>query len=400
MPVICLYTPFSAEDECRPVLRTPLARLRNRARRAADMALWAGLGQWQFHFSTYEERTNTNRGDAGIRIASRALIEQAFGGHAQVIELGWADFDEAAVDRLNAQADLFVVGGGGYYFCDQAGRLTPRIARDAKLLARLDCPVVSLCPGMNRNLGAGGEVVLHPDSLPDMKALLEQLDLSSVRDQVTRWALAAVDGGRAEALADPALFLAPQGNPRRGDYGSLWVGLNLAFHGPHSTAHLHRMVDLVVQVAQRLLSRRHCRFFYFVHSDAERLIPRLLERAGLSIQVIDAAPPEMVAHYGLLDVHLAEMLHSVILSSNAGVPSVSLAYDVKHQGFAEMMGQEQWCLSIFDANPNQVAGMLLALADRRYAISQEILNRKVQLRGQMIDYLDRVAALTVSPVSG
>ncbi|MBC7951779.1 MAG: polysaccharide pyruvyl transferase family protein [Rhodospirillaceae bacterium] len=400
MPVICLYTPFSAEAECRPLSRTPLARLRNRARRAADMALWTGMGQWQFHFSTYEDRANTNRGDSAIRLASRALIEQAFGDRAQIIELGWADFDEAAAERLNAQADLFVVGGGGYYFCDQSGRLNARIARDAKLLARLDCPVVSLCPGMNRNLGAGGEVVLHPDSLPDLKAFLAQLDLSSVRDHVTRWALAAVDGGRAVALADPALFLAPQGTLRRDDYGSLWVGLNLAFHGPHSTAHLHRLVDLVAQVAQRLLSRRRCRFFYFVHSDAELLIPSLLAHAGVITQVIDAAPAEMVAHYGLLDVHLAEMLHSVILCSNAGVPSVSLAYDVKHHGFAEMMGQEQWCLSIHDAHPDRVAGMLLALADRRHAISEDILARKAQLRGQMDDYLDRVAVLTVSPVSG
>ena len=392
-----LLIPVSRREEFAPIRRTPWQRLRNRARRALDGLLWRSGLTPQFHYSTYEDRRHSNRGDIAIRIASIALLRAAFGGAVRVADAGWAELRLLDADWIDRHADLLVVGGGGYYGLDDAGCLAARVGQDAALLADLRIPAVSLAPGVNRALGAAGATAeIHPDSVPVLAGLLGTLRLSSARDRPSREALNRIAPGSTLALADPALFLGPamaaEGAPDVPD-GTLAVGLNLAFHGPDQGAALAGMLRLVGAAARDLAARRRCVFHYFVHSDAERVIPALLRRFGLRVHVVDGPVEEMLAAYGRLDLHVCQMLHSAILACNAGVPAINLAYDIKNAGFFEMMDLAEWCLPAAAVTPAQLATAMQRAAAEGPALRAHLAARRAALRAEMDDYLAGIAGL-------
>ena len=208
---ICLLVPTSSRTEYRAAPRPPVARLRNRLRRAADWLAWRAGFRDTLHYSTYQDHIDTNRGDSAIRIASTQVLREAFGPDADVEEIAWFELADRA-DWIVAHADLFVIGGGGYYFLDEDGRLAPRVTGDVALLRRLRCPVVSLASGVNRLLIDQNPE--DPDRLdPATHALLaeclERMSLSSVRDDISRRVLDTVAPGRTVVVADPALFWPP-----------------------------------------------------------------------------------------------------------------------------------------------------------------------------------------------
>jgi polysaccharide pyruvyl transferase WcaK-like protein len=346
--VVYLLVPVAAGREFRPLRRGPAARLRNRARRALDLAQWrAGIAP-KLHFSSWQDAEHTNRGDSAIRLASEQLLRAAFDDAARIETIGWDDMASLDTARVNAEACLFVLGGGGYFAVHAGGRLAPRLARDLAVLEKLRCPIVAFAPGVNRALEDLDATALDPAARAVLAGLLGRLALCSVRDENSRRLLDQVAPGRAMVLADPALFLAPAPGlapvPEAPREAVLTVGLNLAFHGADASAALPARLRLVAAAARRLAARRPCRFVYFVHEQPERLLPRLLRLEGVQARVVDAAPAAMLAEYRTLDLQVCQMLHSSIFAMAAGVPAVALAYDVKNAGFFELMGLSGFCL--------------------------------------------------------
>lgn len=381
--------------EMAPTRRGAIALLRNRARRLLDR-LELALGRRPLlHYITYTDREYNNRGDIAVRLASLELLHQAFGGAVELRAYGWED--EPDVSRMRAEASLFVLGGGGYYFFDGQGRLGPRVARDIEVMRQLRCPIVSLAPGVNWLLwDAREDAAIHPDARRELEEMLGLLSLSSVRDENGRRLLEQVSPGRTACLPDPALFLRPApvaeaaALPRD---GRLRVGLNLVFHGRDVSRTLLDRVALFAAAARRLAARRPCRFHYFVHADPERLVPALLRREGVAVEVVDTGPAEMLAWYGQLDLHLCQMLHSSILSLNAGVPTVNVGYDVKNAAFFDLMGLGRFCLNDASEGIGRLDAAVDAALEESEAIRRQVAERKVQLRRELDAYLARVVAL-------
>jgi polysaccharide pyruvyl transferase WcaK-like protein len=401
-PVVCLLIPVSAAMEFRPVQRSRVLWLRNRARRAVNwMRFASGLGM-DFHFTSYEDHHSTNRGDIAIRLASCELLREAFGTAIEIIEIGWDEVTGLDADAINAHADLFVIGGGGYYFLDRAGRLSQRIPRDLAVLRRLTCPVISLCPGVNRLLPdrKGDPITVDPLARAQFAELLHLMQLSSVRDELSRQVLDLVVPGRTVALADPALFLRPATPPppRQAD-GILHVGLNIAFHDTRPNQEMPQRLRLVVEVAQAMARRWPCRFHYFVHSEAERLIPSLLRHLGVRVTVVDAPSSAMVTAYAGLDLHICQMLHSSILCLNAGVPAINLSYDVKNAGFLDMMGLHGFCLPGPETGRDELLAAVEQVLARRPSLVSTIAARKIALKRDMDAYLADAVGLVQARIA-
>jgi hypothetical protein len=400
-PTVCLVTPFAAKDDCAPVRRTPLQWARNRARRAVDWFRWRVQGRWEFHFSTYEECHNSNRGDIAIRIASRALLERTFQGRIQIVEAGWHDFHGPFLDWVRANVRLVVIAGGGYLFLDDNYDLPERVQTHFALLQTVPCPVVGFSLGVNRLLvydgNAGCRVAASSRTLAER--LIARLAEVSVRDAGAARTLQGLDDGRTIVLPDPALFLDPApviGLPTRTADDGLWLGVNLFFHGKEVSRLLGRQFPVVIKVLRDLARTRRCRFFYFVHYDSERLIPRLFAQHGLPMTVVDRPPAEMVSWYGLLDAHLSGMLHSSILACAADTPVLNLAYDVKSFGFYELMELGPWVMPAVGLEADQLSDRLQALIDHRADLRVAIARRKRELWTPVQAFLDRIPPLVRS----
>jgi polysaccharide pyruvyl transferase WcaK-like protein len=398
-PVVCLLVPSSASTEFQPVSRGPVERVRNRLRREADRLLWALGRPTQFHYSTWLDRANTNRGDIAIRLASRELIELGFGCKVEFIEISWDEVPQFDAAWINERADLFVVAGGGYYFLDRDGRLSPRIGRDILLLKQLTCPIISFCPGVNRHLVPGqNESDIHSDAVRELSELLDLLALSSIRDNSGREVLDRTRFGKTARLVDPALFLSSKRPPNftpRPDDGALQVGLNIAFHWGGASQVMPDRVRVVAAAARDLAARKPCRFFYFVHYDSEVLIPWLLRQEGVPVTVVDAQPAEMLAWYGQLDLHICQMLHSSIFSLNSGVPTINLSYDIKNAAFFEIMGLDDYCLPGFDSDTARLTAMIDLALCRRADLVRHIAMRKAELRREMDAFVTAAVNLTL-----
>jgi polysaccharide pyruvyl transferase WcaK-like protein len=395
---IFVVSTFSSRTECLPINRGAVGWLRNRGRRLFDHIAWRlGLG-WSFHYSVYQDQRDSNRGDSAIRRASVQLLAEAFAHDVQITEFGWDQIDECFALAANRSADLVVIAGGGYFSSDADGNLPNRTILHLRAFERISCPIVGFGLGLNCLLSHQRD---HPRlttiSAAILKRFVDGMTLCSARDDVTRAAL-TFGSVPPVLIPDPALLLDSKAVvlPQRHPPDGLWVGINLAFHGRASTALLARIFPIVVEALGALKQRYPCRFFYFIHSDAERLIPRLLARADIDSTVIDGPPEEMLSWYSLLDVHLCEMLHSAILAANVGVPALNLAYDVKNRAFYELMGLSD-VLPAATATAEEILLRLVRMVDERGVRRQAILRRDVELRHDMDVFLARVVALIREP---
>jgi polysaccharide pyruvyl transferase WcaK-like protein len=219
-----------------------------------------------------------------------------------------------------------------------------------------------------------------------------------VRDPATQRMLEAIRPGRIECVADPALFLEPAAASPSAGFDGWRIGLNLAFHDRIVSRDVLSRLDLLCGLARALSGIRPCRFVYFVHSDAERLLPRLLRRGGVPVEVVDADPREMVAAYRQLDLHICQMLHSSILATNAGVPTINLGYDVKNAGFFELIGMAEFSVPAATVQLPDLVDRARSLLARGDAVSLRLRQRKAALRSGMDAFLNRlVACVTTHP---
>lgn len=387
---IFVVATFSLRTEGRPAPRSAWGWLRNRGRRGLDFILWRLGRHWGFHYSTYQDRLDSNRGDSAIRRATVQLLRQACPGPLEITEFGWEQIDEAFAALANAGADLVVIAGGGYISCNGAGELPARFLRHLDVYRRLSCPIIGFGLGLNcLSSHQTGQPRLSAQAMASLGQFTRLLALLSVRDEVTRQALAS-----GEVIPDPALLLDAGAGalPRRSPGDGIWLGLNLAFHGPASTLLLARLFPIIVEVLRTFGRNHRLGVIYFVHSDAERLIPRLLRAEGITLTVVDGPPEEMLSWYGMLDIHLCEMLHSCILAANRGIPTLNLAYDSKNWAFHRLMGMGD-ILPAATADAEEILDHLSGMLKRRDALSQAILLRKGELRRDMDGFLVQVARL-------
>jgi len=91
--------------------------------------------------------------------------------------------------------------------------------------------------------------------------------------------------------------------------------------------------------------------------------------------------------YAKLDLHIGGMLHSCILATSAGTPCIALAYDIKHQGFFDLIGLSEHCLSAFHFDPDQLYARALALLADPAPVRAQITARRDALQAATLDFL-------------
>ncbi|MGE4063797.1 MAG: polysaccharide pyruvyl transferase family protein [Rhodospirillaceae bacterium] len=400
---VVIYSLIPEDRAYQPIGRSGFLKAKNQARRWTELLRWRFLGRWRAHYSTFKDRNNTNRGDIAIRMAVRQQIERAFARQPiTVTELAWGELD--MVLKMSPPPDLVVIGGGGFLFADRDGRLPPRFARDVAALEAVSCPVAACAIGLNWLIESGTEKTFrfHRESLECIRRFLSRLTLGSVRDANSQRALAAVARRHLPVIVDSAFLLAAPAPPRSAEKMNrpIQIGLNLAFHGPHTSMTSHRMLPLMVNVCRRLEHDVSCRFTYFVHSDGEVGLAAALKLSGVQLDVVNDDVAPMLDAYRKMDIHVGQMLHSAILAMSVGTPALSLAYDMKSAGLYDLLGLKELCLDASTATEEEIVFSIKALIKSRDAVSAALISRRADLEAESHAFFAAVAALAPSYRSG
>ncbi|MGE3476325.1 MAG: polysaccharide pyruvyl transferase family protein [Rhodospirillaceae bacterium] len=400
---IVLYALIPQDRAYRPIPRSPLLFVRNRLRRWAELLSWRFLGRWRAHYSTFKDRDNTNRGDIAIRMGVKRQLERAFENHEITItDLPWGSLAMAL--KVTPAPDLVVIAGGGFLFADRDGRLPQRFKDDVKVLEKLSCPVAVCAVGLNRLIEDSDQKIFrfHPESRADVRRFLSRATLASVRDETTRRALGSVDRRSLPVIVDPGFLVAePPATVRTPDpRRPLEVGINMAFHGAHTSRTSRWMLPLMLRIVKRLRDEAGCRFTYFVHSDGEAGLASALKLAGVPLDIVHADVDDMMAAYRRMDIHIGQMLHSAILAMSVGTPALSLAYDVKSAGFYNLLGLDELCLDAVAASEDEIMSSAKALIECRHAVARTLRARRAALEAESKDFYAQVAALVAPYRSG
>ncbi len=169
------------------------------------------------------------------------------------------------------------------------------------------------------------------------------------------------------------------------------IGVNYAFQGFGTQSLLRQNVRIYLEVLKRLQRETGCRYYYFLHSDGEHLVLRLLAGAGIPVQLVASGPREMLAAYQRMTVHLSQMLHSAILAINAGTPAINVAYDVKAPRFFEMMGMGDYCLGGYDLSVDKYEDSARKLLSNHDRLAAQLKSRKAELLRDRQRHLRAVA---------
>jgi len=377
----------SAWQSLKTSLKIPLLSLR-------DLILWRAGSSKYLDYRNYLFPSVSNRGDEAICAAVRQQLLRA-DPELEFIDVNWGQLQQAIGDSAENTIDLIVVAGSGYISLDGNGNLAARIKQDLDALSMTAIPLVLYGVGVNQLLAEqknNREIFVAETSKANLRRILARASLISVRDRAAQKLLTEFSAKAVRLTSDPALYF-DDAHPVFADARTTrptqpLVGISMAFHGPKTNAQLKLNLPAYIDMLKRLQKQSNCRYLYFVHFDAELIIPKLFSLSGVAMEVVRGSPEILVDAYRKLNLHIGEMLHSCILATSAGVPAISLAYDIKHFGFFKLIDVEQHCFSSMHFDPNAVLRTALHILKNESEIRGKILERRKVLERDADRFID------------
>jgi polysaccharide pyruvyl transferase WcaK-like protein len=392
---VCIYTAISERNQYSPVLRSLEGSVRNRLRRVYDALMWSHLDKFTLDYWVYEERWNSNVGDIAIRLAIIELLRATFGTNTEFFSLQWRELSDDTVREINDTCSLFIVGGSGYFHLDDQGNTPSRLTADLVYLRRIAKPIIGFGLGVNITGESYNAIRANWPSAKACQAIKEFTSLCrivAVRDTFSKEVLARSSFNDAAIVVDPAFLLASDSAESLPTHSDI-CGVNFGLHGPTSTTILRNNISTYLAALKAIQLRHGYRFLYFVHSDAELIIPSLLKKKGVSCNVARGDPHAMLAQYRTLDVHICQMLHSAILAMSVEVPVLNLAYDVKNVSFFQLLEVETYQLSAIGASTNDIIDKFDQLVADKLEIRRSLAEQRIRFLKHTNEVLERVRAL-------
>lgn len=316
-----------------------------------------------------------NRGDHAIIVAATQQIQRVAPRHSIVL-VDWGGIQRAQPTRQ----DELLICGSGYFFPNSKGDLPDRIIADLIDIKKTGVRLQLLGVGFNhllkwQNLRLSSK---SEDILCELLALCSE---TTVRDRYTKQFLAPFTSKDIKIIGDPALFIdVPPQISRKPIAGrNVKIGINIPFHGARATDWVRKNLAQFIDVLRRIKKTVQCDFFYFVHYDPEILIAALTVDSRIPVTLVDVDASELPGEYAKMDMHIGGMLHSCILATAAGTPSVCLAYDKKHYGFFELMDSLYYCVDADQFDPEILLHKVFFLLDNLQAQHSKISHCRKQL---------------------
>ncbi|MFZ3037075.1 MAG: polysaccharide pyruvyl transferase family protein [Rugosibacter sp.] len=392
---------YGAEAKPRPPL-SRMEQLRTAARRKLhgyrDVTHFRHGDISHLDYRNYEGQDTINLGDVAIYQSTAALIKHALPG-ADILPMNWGELSQYSFKHEDRQKTALVFSGSGYFFLTANGRLANRIKDDLDTLRRHAIPAFFFGVGLNRpgQTDLGAPVSLHPDDAALATQLLDYAQAVSVRDAATQSALAPLTSKPVHLIGDPALHFfhamgmqTPSARTRSKDAPPV-IGLNFSFHGKNSNELLKKNLEGYCAVLLRLQKETGAEFRYFIHYATSNIVPKLLAQRGIHVKKVGAGEtadiPLLAREYAKLDLHIGGMLHSCILATSVCTPCLALAYDIKHQGFFDLMGLPENCLSAANFDSDELYSRAMDLLANPAPVRAHIALRRNELQAETLRFL-------------
>lgn len=323
--------------------------LNQNIRQIFDRSMFRLDSKHPIDYRNYISPGSYNLGDHAIAVA---VAQQILKLDDQVIihSVKWGK-----LDQLVRHAPI-LFAGSGYCFIESSKAPANRISLDNEFIQRENIQCAYFGVGVNF-VGGNSKLTLEDIPPAGQNALAKSLALAktiSVRDVTSRDILQPLTATPIAVTGDPALFI-------KSDYtisdkaikkaNSLIVGVNIPFHGPAANARVSRDLNGYVTFLRSLQKNTGCHFIQTVHFQNEALVGKIMQDNGIRLTQAVGDVQTLLNAYQKMDFHIGGMLHSCILSASVGTPCVGLAYDIKHQGFFDLLGQPDLCVPAepFDA---------------------------------------------------
>ena len=346
--VIVIYGAVTHTPRLRPWRVRMKAKFKLALKLQRDVLRWRLGSLEKLDYRSYVTPDSVNRGDQAIAQASRQSFLK---GRADLTFLNcdWEDRSEFKdADGLRGER-IIAVCGSGYISFGQDGCLAQRVRADLVALQAIQASVVLYGIGVNRHLDANSASLQHSISEKDrdtLASLLKRCSLISARDKSSKEFLSQFTDKPISLIGDPAFYFTAVGNAPEPvkRVGRPRIGVNFPFHGTALTLSVRQNLPGYVDMLKAIQRSTNCEFVYMVHFEPELAIAKIIASAGVPLRIVSGDPEKISRAYKSLNIHIGGMLHSCILATSAGTPSVGMAYDIKHAGFFELLGMESYCI--------------------------------------------------------
>lgn len=350
--------------------------LKTKTRAIRDQLMLRGGFPIWLDYRNYLTEATYNRGDKAIIDAMEVKLA-SLTSLKNIIRINW---DQISKARLTPN-DKLLICGSGYIFPNKKGQLPARIFRDAAEIIHKKLELHLIGAGLNHLIDWNNpDIKLESDSEKLLAQLLEHAQTVTVRDSASARFLQRYTRKDVKIIGDPALYLTtPAGSAANRGYRRHKIGLSVPFHGIEPTIWIKKNFSNLAGYLKRLKHSTSSEIHYFIHYDTEVTIAKALASMGAVDTIIDGSTTELMAAYGDLDFHVGGMLHSCILATAAGTPSIGLAYDIKHHGFFELMNRSSYCINASSIQFQDLEFLSLQLAENLQTEQSAIASRVSEL---------------------
>lgn len=311
-------------------------------------------------------------------------------------DLTYTPVDWGDIEIPSSKKQGYIICGSGYFFINQDRCLSQRLKEDFKVIAASKLPAIIYGAGVNfvdSKLSTCSPNIASSQS-SFLREFLSLFSHISVRDASSKYLLEVHTEKPITITGDPALFLTANKSPTVTsiDRTILSIGINIPFHGPAANERINADLQQYITFLNQTQAETGCHFFFMVHFDSEELIAKIIQDAGIRLTIVNGDVEDLLRVYGQLDMHIGGMLHSCILASSVGTPSIGLAYDIKHAGFFDLIGFPDHCVPAQPFNSEKLIALTRHILLNRAQISEAVLRRKNELALESARFLSSALA--------
>jgi hypothetical protein len=327
-----------------------------------------------------------NKGDLAIALATAQKVRSLIAiNHINLAN--WGSLEETPYH------EPILISGSGYIHIDEQYKITKRVQNDLALISSKRRPYALHGIGVNMSASnfTGITNEINSEDSDTISTLISSAIEVSVRDKSSQSILEDISGRKITIVADPALFLESE-KPTcftNKINNAPTVGITIPFHGPSAALRIRRDLGKYIKFFKNFQKITNCNFIQTIHFDSEFLIGKIMQDHGIRLSQAIGDVQTLLDAYKKMDLHIGGMLHSCILSASVGTPCVGLAYDIKHQGFFDLLGQPDFCIPAEPFDPERLLVTCERALSQTEFIRAQINTRRAELEVESDKFLAR-----------
>lgn len=348
-----------------------------------------------------------NKGDYAIVLAVQELLRRHF-PNCSIVDYPVSLLKDGGVKeaaKIN-KADFVVIGGGGIFY-------SYFLPYSEEFIDSIIKPIVIFGAGYIREVDAPA---LSSVSAKSVAFLANQAIMVGVRDFNTKKFLIkyGVKSSKIKVIGDPAALLSERKpsdiklkklaltlskkiikKNNKEVLDPIRIGLNLNYSGWLGFGKWHDDILNAYRETVEYFQKTYggadgagVEIYYLKHHPGEdKIYPELKIK---NLRVVDLAPVEQKYVYGQMDLVIGMMLHVGVMAFGAGVPEISVAYDLRNYSFAEFIRHPELVVDLDKLKKGDLIKRAKLVFNKQVFYEKEFIKKKKEIWKQQEAFLKRL----------